>query len=169
MNRRVTSVLSWLDSLCTAAEKSRTFDIAASRPRNSDWLCEDSSSTERPWRTDVSSFNDVTGPDYSVLRDIDAVVSRIFTLICATRPPILTLGVQQRRRQCWEAVNSRTDNWGTTQISCFSLKSPLVTSASIVSTAVPTPRNTRLLLCADCNPSAALPAVVRHFNSSQQG
>jgi hypothetical protein len=57
-----------------AAEKLKSFDIAAARPRISEWPSEDGllSLPERLQRADVS---DVTVPDTSVLRDMDAVVS----------------------------------------------------------------------------------------------
>jgi hypothetical protein len=85
---------------------------------------------------------------------------------------ILTLGfgLQQWRRRCWEAVNNRTDTWGSAH-TFSALNAPPITSTSIVPAAAATPQ---LMLCADCNPSAgfisgSISAVVLHFNSSQQG
>uniref|UniRef100_A0A6T8EPR1 Uncharacterized protein n=1 Tax=Cryptomonas curvata TaxID=233186 RepID=A0A6T8EPR1_9CRYP len=153
MNRRLASVLSWLDSLCMAAEKMKTVELAAARSRISEWPSEDTTinaGQDRLQGTGKISFFDLAGLDYSVLRDMNAV---------------------QRRRRCWEAVNSRTDIRGATKVCYSSANSPLLASTSVVPAAAATPRHAQP--CADCNPSAALPArlpaAVLHFNSSQQG
>jgi hypothetical protein len=171
MNRRLASVLSWLDSLCMAAEKMKTVDVAAARSRISEWPGEDTASYAlhyRSHRTEIITFFDLAGLDYSVLRDMDAVVSYGLTPICVyLSVQLLTEGLvvkQRRRRMCWEAVNSRTETWGSPKLCNSTLNSPLFATASVLPAAAATSHQRQL--CTDCNPSAA---SVLHFNSSQQG
>ena len=81
MNRRVTSVLAWLDSICVAAERKKTAEIAFGA-RMIERRSEDTRSADLRIfrRNEGESFVAISGQDPGLLRDMLAVVPTMLNI-----------------------------------------------------------------------------------------